>query len=380
MPGKSSLAVLTAAVLAVLSAAAGLCPTAEAGMPFRRGSRLLTHQSGLFPGKGTIPDLEPAGKLLTYRGDNFRKLYGTAGERYIQFGMTSLMSADYTYFVGRLSIEIVTLDDPIQASGLFYYHKGKVLRTPGEEVSVGAEGVLDTGREGRNLYFYRSNMFIKIVYSGKNPVPDLMPIAEYIDAKLPSRDDDKPAGVDYIRVEGVDEGTIAVTPGFTFDNNALPPSVWASAPGGGSQASDLYVVTRMREKDAEEVFEDFTRYQQMYAKYVEEYRIDGQRYVKAVDPGQGRVVFTLYQNAVIIAARPDGYPRGELLIGRVMDKIDEIRGVPRRGAGGRRTHIARGEEYAEFMGGDGEETVDDAEEDSGGRRGGLLRNPFRRRE
>ncbi len=382
MPGKSPFAVLTSLLFIV--AVAGLPPEAEAGMPFRRGGSRIAGAfritGNLFPKKGDIPDLVPAGKILTYRGDSFKQLYGTAGERYVQFGMTSLLSMDYTYFVGRLSIEIVTLDDPIQASGLFYYHRGKVLRTPGEMVDVGAEGVLDTGREGRNLYFYRANMFIKIVYSGKNPVPELLPIGKFIDDKLPANDDDKPAGVEYIRIEGVDEDTIAVTPGFTFDNNALPPSVWASAPGAGTQASDLFIVTRTRDGDARTVFEDYLAYLKMYAKYIEEYDIDGQQYVKAVDPGQGRVVLTRYGNAIIIAARPDGYARGELLIGRVMDRIDEIRGEPKDGPGGRRTYIEEGEEYAEFMAEEEEEDGGGDEEDGAGGRPRWLRNPFRRGE
>ncbi len=349
MPGKTFIALLTACVLA----AAGFTSSAEAAMPsfLRKGVDLFDARGTVFPGKGDVPGLVPVGRLLTYRNQKFEELYGTAGERYIQFGMTSLQSADYEYEGGRLSLEIVTLGQPIEAAGLFHYHRGKVLRVPGEDLDVGAEGVLDTGREGRNLYFYRSSLFVKIVYSGKKPVPDLMPIARYVDGKLPTRYDDKPAGVDYIRIRGVNENTIGITPGFTFNINFLPASVWASAPGGGSPASDLFVVTRQAESNAQEVFTDYTTYLKMYATYIEEYEIGGQKFVKAVDPAQGRVVFTRYRNAVIIAARPDGYERGEVLIQRVMDRIDEI-----KGDGGER---GRGDSG-----------------DSGGRR---RWNPFRRR-
>ena len=368
MPRKTFIPFL---MLLAFAAVFALQSTADAGMPFRRGVNLGVIQGGLFPGKGDIPGLEPVGKLLTYKDEKFKELYGTAGERYIQFGMTKLMSANYEYDDGRLSLEIVTLEEPIQASGLFHYHRGKVLHTPGQALDVGAEGVLDTGRDGRNLYFYRSNMFVKIVYSGKEPVPDLMPIARYVDSKLPSRHDDKPDGVEYIRIEGVNPNTIAITYGFTFDIMFLPASVWASAPGGGSPASDLFVITRKLDRDAVEIFNDYTGYLKMNAKYIEEYTIGKQKYTKAVDPGQGRVVFTCYRNAVIIAARPDGYDKGEVLIKRVMDKIDEVKGASAQG-GRKRGGESRSD--------DDEDGDDDSGDDSGGESGGGRRwNPFRRR-
>lgn len=324
MHRKTVLPVL-AAILAFC--AAGAFSEAEAGMLFRRGFNRGELQGEFFPAEGAVPGLKPIGKLLTYRSGKFEELYGTAGERYIQFGMTKLMSANYEYRGGGLSLEIVTLEEPIQASGLYHYHRGKVLRTPGKPMPVGAEGILDTGRGGRNLYFYRSNMFVKVVYSGKEPVPDLMPVAEFVDKQLPSRYDDKPDGIEYIKIRGVNEETIATTAGFTFDNMALPASVWASAPGGGSQASDLFVITRQQERDAQEVFEEYAAYLKMYAKTFEEYDVEGRPYVKGVDPGQGRVVFTRHRNAVIIAARPDGFEKGEVLIRRVMERIDRIQGA-----------------------------------------------------
>ncbi len=336
-------------------------------------------QGDFFPGKGAIDGLEPVGRLLTYRDGKFDDLYGSAGERYIQFGMTKLMSANYSYKGGSLSLEIVTMEEPLQASGLFHYHRGTVLRSPGRDLSVGAEGVLDTARSGRNLYFYRSNMFVKIVYSGLDPVPDLLPVAEFVDSRLPSRRDDKPAGIDYIDVEGVDANTVAITPGFTFNSMILPASVWASAPGGGSQASDLYIVTRLREEDAEEVFESYVAYLKMYASYIEEYTVDDWDYVKSVDPGQGRVVLTCYRNAVIIAARPDGYERGEVLIKRVMDKMDEVLGPPEGGRRPtRRALRARSRREAE----ESRRAAREAERETGdgeaGERRGSRWNPFRR--
>ena len=327
MPRQAFLIVLTCCLFAVFAG------VAEAGMPsiFRRQDRA---KGGMFPGDGDVPDLSLNGKILTYKNDKFQQLYGSAGNRYIQFGLISMTSADYTYGAPnrRISVEIATMESPTAAAGLFHHHRGKIVRE-GESIDdLGAECVLDKGREGRNLYFYRSNMFVKIVYSGKAPVPSLMPIARYIDGHLPSDRDEKPEGFDYIDIEGVNKETIALTPGFTFNIAFLPPSVWASAPGGGSPASDMFIITRRTPGEAAELFKDYHSYLKLHAEYVEEYKEGDLRLVKGVDPNQGRVLVTAYKNVFIIAARPDGYEKGEVLIERVIEKIDAATGgdKPRR--------------------------------------------------
>ncbi len=303
---------------------------AEAGMPnpFRRRSA----NAGTFPDSGDIPNLELSGKVLTYQGPKFQELYGSAGNRYVQYGLLNMMVGEYTYGGKdrRVSIEMATMENPTAAAGLFHHHRGNVVADGGQMVPVGAEGVLDSKRDGRNLYFYRSNMFVKIVYGGDKPVPDLMPIAKFLDGQMPRGRDAKPEGFSYIEIEGIDPVTIALTPGFTFNISFLPASVWASAPGGGSVASDLFIITRQGAKEAAGLYSDYFSYLKLYAEYVEEYTRGRQRYVKAVDPNQGRVLFTSYRNALIIAARPDGYEKGEVLIDRVMAKIDEVSPDKRR--------------------------------------------------
>jgi hypothetical protein len=106
----------------------------------------------------------------------------------------------------------------------------------------------------------------------------------------------------------------------------LPPSVTASAPGGGSLATDLFIITRSSPKEAEKVARNYVAFLRLFGENFEEYRRDGkQRFYRGVDHAQGRVVFTAYKKTVIIAARPDGYPKGEALIEAVMRKIDEDR-------------------------------------------------------
>lgn len=334
MPRKAILVVL------MILFAAG---SSDAGMPFRRRSNSggdakeeggkskskgkskgAKGGGGMFPGEGDVDDLSPNGKVLTYKNDKFQELYGSAGNRYIQYGMRSMMSADYTYGAPnqRVSIEIAIMETPTAAAGLFHHHRGKVLQSKGTPMGVGAEGVLDSGRGNRNLYFYRSNLFVKLVYSGKEPVPSLMPIAAYIDSHLPADRDAKPEGFDLITIDGVDPETISLTPGFTFNISFLPASVTASAPGGGSPASDLFIITRRTYKEAMELYKDYLAYLKLHAEYVEEYNNGGLKMVKATDPNQGRVLFAAYKHVFILAARPDGYEKGEVLIDRVITKIE----------------------------------------------------------
>lgn len=309
---------------------AALAPEASGAGFFRRMTSL---GDDYFPRSDAVPGLKRIGKIVTYRGENFNEFYGTAGNRYIQYGMVRLLVAEYAYGGDdrRLSIELAVMETPAAAAGLFHFHRGRTVAGGGEAAAVGAEAVLDTERGGRNLYFYRSNNFVKIIYSGKEPVPDLLPVAKAMDAEMPSGRDDKPDGFAYIDVPGVDQSTVELTPGFTFNISFLPPSVWASAPGGGNPgASDLFIVTRVTERDAMQSFKDYTAYLKLSASYVEEYRRGKQAYVKAVDPEQGRVVCAAYKNAFIIAARPDGYEKGEALINLVIAKIDEVQGAKRR--------------------------------------------------
>ncbi|MDR1744905.1 MAG: hypothetical protein LBS30_04040 [Planctomycetota bacterium] len=353
MQGKTLLAVLTLLFFLFLAAA----PEARAGMTFQGGlndeeedagtdTPLIGSAGKFFPDTGDIDDLVKAGKTLTYKSRKFQELYGAAGNRYLQFGMLNMMSSDYTYGGDdrRVSLEIATMESPTAAAGLFHHHRGTVLRSQGEAIDVGAEGVLDTPRGRRNLYFYRGRYFVKIVYSGKDPAPSLITMAEFVDAGLPSGRDAKPAGFEYIDIEGVNKDTISLTPGLTFNASFLPASVWASAPGGGSPASDLFLITRYSYKEAAELYKDYHTYLNLHAEYIEEYRRGDLKLTKSLDPSQGRVLFAAYKNVLIIVARPDGYEKGEVLIDRVIEKIDsgagaESGGKPERSEGKRKRRI-----------------------------------------
>ena len=283
--------------------------------------------SGNLPGSGEIEGIEPIGKPRKYRAQNFHEYYGTQGNRYIQYGMENMFVREYSYngTENHITIEIANMENPTAAAGLFHYHRGQILGGKGKSVPVGTEGVSDTPRGDRNLYFYQSKTFVKIVYTGKLPIPDLLPIAQGVSAKLPDSDKGKPEGFELLEVEGVDAETISLTPGFTFNADFLPASVYASAPGGGNpEVSDIFLITRRTSKDAAGIAKDYTSFLRLMGENFEEYKKDGRRYVKAVDPKQGRVVFTAYKRFVIICARPDGYEKGEMMIGRVIDRIDAM--------------------------------------------------------
>ena len=313
--------------LLVLALVALAIPGAEAAFLSRLRGR-HSAGAGMFPADGSVPGLRRLSRILTYRGETFQEHYGSAGNRYLQYGLLNLLSGEYAYGEGggRTTIELATMETPVAAAGLFHYFRGAVLGSAGRDVPVGVEGVVDAARGDRNLYFYKANIFVKIVYSGREPVPDLVPVAAVIAGNIPAGREDRPDGFKYIEIDGVDLDTVALTPGHTFNSAFLPPSVWASAPAGGSVASDLFIITRRTAREANRTFRDYASYLRTLAEYFDEFKSGGRRFVRAVDPVQGRVVFAAHKRAVVIAARPDGFERGEELINRVIARIDEVDG------------------------------------------------------
>lgn len=311
----------TLVALALLTFAAALLPEpAEAAMFRRRAA-----SDDLFPGNGALTGLSRVGKVIKYKNDKFLDYYGENGARFLQYGLINLLVAEYTYGAKnrRLTIEIATMESATAAAGLYYYHRGKVVQQR-RDVKVGEAGVIDAGRGDRSLYFFGGQLFVKVVYSGPEPVPDLTQVGELVAVKMPIAEKSGPDAFDYIRIPGVNQDSIELTPGFTFSLSFLPPSVTASAPAGGSVASDLFIMTQRQNKEAAKLAKDYHSYLKIYSEYVEEYKKGDVRFVKTVDPNQGRVVFALYQNMVILAVRPDGYDKGETLIEQVIQRYDEL--------------------------------------------------------
>ncbi|GEM_PF-1709969 len=318
----------TVAFLAVVLAVVFSMPTAEAAGLFARLRGNDTASGGTFPETDDLPGLVKLGKVVTYRGKNFLDYYGSQANRFLQYGMQTMKTGDYDYEGEgrRVVIEIATMESVDRAAGLFHYHRGHVLGNKGKDVNIGIEGVVDVERGGRNIYFYKSNLFVKIVYSGKMPIPDLTPIAKAVDSNISAGRAQRPEGFKYIDIQGVDMRTVGMTPGYTFSSEFLPASVWANAPGAGSSASDLFIITRRSSKEAAAVYKDYTGYMRTLGKNFDQFKRGKQNFTQGVDPVQGRVIFTTYKNAVIIVARPDGYEKGEAMIQKVMAKIDAEKG------------------------------------------------------
>ncbi|MDR1611554.1 MAG: hypothetical protein LBT97_02095 [Planctomycetota bacterium] len=315
-------------VLILATVFPAVAPEAGAAGFFARFRGRDAAGAAMFPESGDLPGLKRTSKVLSYKGETFQKHYGAAGNRYLQYGMRNLLAAEYEYGEahGMLTLEVATMESAMSAAGLFHYHRGGVLKNTGREVPVGVEGVLDAKRDGRNLYFYKSNIFVKVIYSGEAPVPDLTAVARMVESKISGRSEERPDGFRYIDVPGVNRDTVGLTPGFTFNMTFMPPAVWASAPAGGSTASDLFVITRRNYKDAAQIYRDYASYLRLTGQNFTEFSRGRQKFTQAVDPQQGRVIFAAYKNAVIIAARPDGYDKGEALIEQVMRRIDEVGG------------------------------------------------------
>lgn len=309
-----------------------LCCAAQAAMPnpFRR---MGASNGRMMPENGDFSGLTPTGKTLTYSEKRLIDFYGKSAGPFLAYGYDTLFRREYTLNSpkDRITIEVAVMGSTLGAAGLYHHHRLNIIgQGKWAPAAVGAEGMTDKGRQNRNLYFYKEKYFCKVIYSGSEPVPDLVPIARVVENKLPQGiSDQRPTEFAVIDIPGVNMETLSVTAGSCFNLTFMPVAVTASAPGGGSVASDMFLVTRYRDSEAADLYRDYASYLKMFANYFEEYTVNGRTYGKAVDPNQGRVLFTVYRNLFIIAARPDGYEKGEPLIAAIMARYDQI--APPRG-------------------------------------------------
>lgn len=295
-----------------------------AGETVKPGRRLGKGTASYLPVPGEAPGLELTKKAAIYRGDKFNEYYGASGARYMQYGLSDIATAEYTLGgEGKtMTAEAARMKSQTAAAGMFHYYRGQFLAGRGTAVQVGSEGVVDSVRKNRSLYFYKGSVFCKVVYSGPEPVPDLVPVGLAMAAMIKGESNIRADGFAYLDVPGVEMDTVGLTPGFTFNSLFLPPSVCARAPGAGAEVSDIYMITTQKAGTAQKVGKDYETYLRLNGDNYEVYKRGKQRFCKAVDPGQGRVVFTVYKNSVIIVARPQEYEKGEALIEQVLRRMD----------------------------------------------------------
>ena len=198
---------------------------------------------GYLPQTGMHTGLQQLGKLRNRQGpDDMIKFLGKTGRMYAAYGATSLQSADY--YLGdpnkTMTLESIDMGSIESAAALFYYYKGRWLRDQGKSIDVGSDGVLDTTRGNRNLYFYKRKRFFKVIYTGKLPAPNLIPVAKTIEKIVPGKNT-RPRGFEYCHMDGIKADSARVSPGYTFRCDFLPPAVYANAPAAGKNAEIFFI-------------------------------------------------------------------------------------------------------------------------------------------
>lgn len=257
------------------------------------------------------------GKERSYRGSKLVDLIGAQAAQYQSYGVDMAFVADYAYMKNELpslAIEVYQMNNGMAASGIFHYHRGTKLRGQGVPVDVGVEGV----RNVRVLYFYKDIYFIKLIYTGGVPAPDLDAMGRIIADSIPG-EARPPRGFEYLAVEGVDVKTSTITQGFTFRYDFLPPSIMAAAPGAGD-AAQIFLMTHYEDKDAQATARDYRFFLERNGLDYSLKRTRDRRMIwMANDPNVGKVYATQYKQWVIGVSNPDNYERAEVLVERVLE-------------------------------------------------------------
>lgn len=286
-------------------------------------------KNGFLPENGEFPGLVSQGAVLSASNKKNKEKY-LGRERaafFEQHSLEEIHTRDYTLNGERLTLEAFELNSPAGASGIYYYYAGRQLRGVGKELEVGAQAVLDTLNKNRNLYFYKGKWFFSIIYTGKEPTPDLTPLARFMAARVPG-ESSRPEGMDFLQVEGVAGNYAKVTPGNALNFDIFPPGVFTLAPAGGSRAA-AYIISFSDRDRVETRTMDFKRYLQVNAA---DFRQESQAFGKervtfyrALDGRHGKLVFVSYGRHIIIIAQLDDYQPGIVIAGRIVEKIKASR-------------------------------------------------------
>lgn len=282
--------------------------------------------SAVLPEDNAIPGLRrkarprawSAGKATEYLDPEQLRWYNA-------YDMTAVAVAEYEYGPNAVSLTIegVQTKRPLGAAGIYHWVRNKKLRDGGEAL-LGVddiEGVVDRYRGAGNIYFYKRNVFYKILYHGPRPAPDLTEVAraaagavkEYV---RPLR------SFEWMNVPGVDMKHAAVTPGPTMQCEDLPASAWAPAPGAGAKAI-LYVIECDSRDKAESVAKDHRQFLRLNATNQGDTTADkGRRVVWwGVDRRGTPLIATSRANAVLIVSGADSNRIGGELLDEIVGRI-----------------------------------------------------------
>ena len=286
---------------------------------------LAGSSSGFLPVTGEYPGLVADGERKTFVLDTERDAYlGNNAALFENYGLSDFFHNSYTLNGEKnyLSIEAYNIVGDNGAAGVFYYFVRRKLRGKGKMVKVGADGVLDVANDGRNLYFFKGRWFFALVYSGKDNIPDLLPLARFLASKVPG-ENWKPDGFRYLEVEGISSKYAYVSAGNALNFAFLPPSVTTFVSSAGLE-SNIYISNFSESKDAKDAadaFRELLRLQEDYKKVP--ITADGKKHTiyQAIDEKEGLLMFVQYRRTIITISHVTDEAVARLLFSRVLTKI-----------------------------------------------------------
>lgn len=290
-------------------------------VPLGCGKALKGELAGNLPADGAVAGLERTTPPRQIFRDNDIESYFGKNANFIRgMGLNTLHVAEYTLGgPGRsLMIEAYQMNSEHAPAGMYYHYRAHRLHFQGEKVDVGAEGLLDTRSGGRNLYFYKGHWFFSLVYTGKEPIPDLVPLAQRIAAGVQGQNV-RPRGFLHLEVDGVDAENAFISPGNMLNCEWLPPGVQALAPGAGPKAV-AFVIPFADEKIADNTRNEFRQVLHMEGRDVRRARLPGDLNLTAEmgeDPKLGRVTFVTYRNWLVGVVHAEDYEPAQAILHRI---------------------------------------------------------------
>jgi hypothetical protein len=277
---------------------------------------------GFLPNDAFMPGWHIVGKKRWFPGDKLEGYIGRQSVAFTSYGTSLLITADYgppKSEVPVLTIENYEMSTPLAASGIFHYHRGKILRGKGIPTDIGIEGVMIKGI----VYFYKSRYFIKVIYTGGDDKSiDLVGISRKLAAKIPGGAR-PPRGFEYLNVEGVNPKSSRLSAGYTFNYDFLPPAIFSKAPGAGSIA-EVFLIGHYDQKTAKKTARDYRYFLEKYGLDYSFKRSGRKRLIWwARDPTHGRVIASNYGPWVIGVLTPQTYEKGEVIIDRIVELIKD---------------------------------------------------------
>lgn len=280
---------------------------------------------GFLPKSGEFPGLVAVSARQSFSNAKQREKY-LGHDRAVffeQHSIRTIFTRDYTFNGERLTMESFQIDSDAGASGIYYYYAGRQLRGMGKELDIGAQAVLDTFNKSRNLYFYKGRWFFSLIYTGKEPAPDMVELATFLVRRVPG-DSRRPDGFQFLEVEGVGHNYARVTSGNALNFDIFPPGVTAVAPGAGGRAA-AYVIDLGDNDRAQDRARDFERYLRVNAaEYHSQRRVFGKDGIdcrQALDGKHGKLVFARYGRFIVVVANVDDYQAGLEILSRILEKM-----------------------------------------------------------